>query len=799
MLRVALPALAALTGAVLLVSGLTGIAGAVGTAGAAGIIITVGGGPGGPAAGRTVSVNQPCGVTADRSPKGLYVTDEGNDLVRRLNLSSGVLGTVAGVGPTGGPRSLSSPCAVTTDRAGNVIFAGGDVRVIAARNGTFYGMRMRAGHSYVVGGTSFAAPVALAVDSHGNLLVASQTTQGDGDGGTAVVSVLAGAKGTFYGQHMVPGRIYPLAGQECPGGPSGGCAPGLSGDGGPALDATFGQALWGLAVDRHGNVLISDSGDNVVRVIAAASAVCYGVSMTAGDIYSIAGGGPGGGTDGLGDGGPASQATLSSPHGLVIDGTGNVIIADTSDGRVRVVAAATGRFYGQQMTSGDIYTIAGGGTSGPGTDSPAIQARLVSPAGVSFDSAGNLAIADQGSNRLRLVAERSGTFYRQKVTAGHIYTIAGNGHASYSGNGGLATDAQMSLLIPGSNPGVPVGKLAVGPDGSIVIADTSNNVVRVIAGRTGMFYGMKLIARHIYTVAGTGVQGFRGDDGPAIRARLCWPGAVAVDHAGNILVGDECNLRIRVIANRTGTFYGQRMTAGDIYTIAGPGTAAPWASGIPAITAGSSPSGLAVDRNGNVIVANGVRVKVIAERTGTFYGIHMKAGYLYILKHGGPSNTAQDVAIDHAGNLVVVSGGYSQIGVIAVRAGTFYGIKMYPHHFYPVAGNGTSGFSGDGGRAMKAELNAPDGVAVDAAGNLLIADSGNNRVRVVAERSGTFYGVKMKAGHIYTVAGNGKAGYSGYGGRATSAELNDPCGVAAYGNNILVLDNGNDRVREVSG
>ena len=103
-------------------------------------------------------------------------------------------------------------------------------------------------------------------------------------------------------------------------------------------------------------------------------------------------------------------------------------------------------------------------------------------------------------------------------------------------------------------------------------------------------------------------------------------------------------------------------------------------------------------------------------------------------------------------------------------------------------------------------LNTPSAVAVDAAGNLLIADSQNNRVRAVAERSGTFYGVKMIAGHIYTVAGSGKTcnfgcagGYSGYGGRATSAELNDPCGVVAYGTGLLVLDNLNNRVREVTG
>jgi hypothetical protein len=267
---------------------------------------------------------------------------------------------------------------------------------------------------------------------------------------------------------------------------------------------------------------------------------------------------------------------------------------------------------------------------------------------------------------------------------------------------------------------------------------------------------------------------------------------VAVDHAGNILVSDMANGRLRVIAASTGWFYGKHMTVDHIYTL---GT-------------GLGTEGLAVDRNSNVLMADFDQVLVLAGRTGRFYGQRMTEGHIYGLKADGLRMTAQAVAVDHAGNVVVASSGWSQIDVIAVRAGRFYGVAMRPGHAYAVAGRASSGggFSGDGGPAKKATLNFPSGVAVDAAGNLLVADSQNNRVRVVAERSGTFYGVRMTAGHIYTVAGSGKAclfgcggGYSGYGARATSAELSDPCGIAAYGNGLLVLDNQNDRVREVSG
>jgi DNA-binding beta-propeller fold protein YncE len=193
------------------------------------------------------------------------------------------------------------------------------------------------------------------------------------------------------------------------------------------------------------------------------------------------------------------------------------------------------------------------------------------------------------------------------------------------------------------------------------------------------------------------------------------------------------------------------------------------------------PFGLAVDPNGNVIIGGSSGPAVLAEKTGTFYGQHMKAGYVYGLNAGTPFG----LAIDHAGNIVVASGGTSgDVVVIAVKAGTFYGIRMRPGHVYNVAPTTT--------------FNSPSGIAVDAAGNLLIADALGNRVYVLADRSGTFYGLRMRADHVYTVAGGGHHGL-GDGGRATQAELSDPSGIAPYGNGLVVLDNGNSIVREVTG
>jgi hypothetical protein len=156
--------------------------------------------------------------------------------------------------------------------------------------------------------------------------------------------------------------------------------------------------------------------------------------------------------------------------------------------------------------------------------------------------------------------------------------------------------------------------------------------------------------------------------------------------------------------------------------------------------------------------------------------------------------------VDGTGNLLIPDSLNNRVRVVAVATGTFYGQKMTAGDIYTVAGNGTGGFSGDGGPAASAELFGPGGVTVDGAGNLLIADTFNERVRVVAAATGTFYGQKMTVGDIYTVAGGAKQGFSGDGGPATSAELYFPEGVAVDGaGDLLISDSGNNRVREVAG
>ena len=208
-----------------------------------------------------------------------------------------------------------------------------------------------------------------------------------------------------------------------------------------------------------------------MRVVADSTGISYGQAMTAGHIYGVAGAGKRGRFSG--DGGPATSAHLSHPYAVAVDGAGNLVITDSRNQRVRVVAASTGTSYGQTMTTGDIYTVAGNGTFGfSGDGGPATSSELEDPEGVTVDGAGNLIIADTFSQRVRMVAASTGSFYGQAMTAGDIYTVAGTGFGEFSGDGGPATSARLYF---------PEG-VTVDGAGNLIIADTDNGRIREVTG-----------------------------------------------------------------------------------------------------------------------------------------------------------------------------------------------------------------------------------------------------------------------------------------------------------------------------
>ena len=479
----------------------------------------------------------------------------------------------------------------------------------------------------------------------------------------------------------------------------------FSGDGGPATSASF-YAPNSVAVDSAGNLYIGDA---------------YRVrKVSDGIITTVAGNGTSGFS---GDGGPAVSASLGYTTGVAVDSAGNLYIADSGNLRVR------------RVSGGTITTVAGNGTTGfSGDGGPATSASL-SPDGLALDSAGNLYISDYANNRIR------------KVSGGTIATVAGNGKAGFSGDGGPATSASLND---------PAG-VAIDSAGNLYISDSSNKRIRKVTGTT------------IATVAGNGNLGFSGDGGPATSASLNMPAGVAADSAGNVYVADSGNSRIR------------RVSSGTIATAAGNGSYKFSGDGGPATSASlNSPSGTAVDSAGNLYIADPGNQRIRKVSSGTITTVAGN-GFIEYSGDGGPATSAslsgpEGVAVDSAGNLYIADSVNNRIR--KVSGGTIT----------TVAGNGATGFSGDGGPATSASLFNPYGVAVDSAGNLYIADTNNNRVR------------KVSGGLITTVAGNGKEGFSGDAGLATNAALFNPYGVAVdLAGNLYISDTGNARVRKVTG
>src|SRR3989449_668583 len=454
---------------------------------------------------------------------------------------------------------------------------------------------------------------------------------------------------------------------------------GFSGDGGPAVSARLSYP-GNLVVDGGGNLYIADWGNDRIRKV-----------NTEGIISTIAGNGK---ERFEGDGGAATSASLNGPRGVAVDPAGNVYIADRGNSRIRKVD-----------TVGLISTIAGNGTSGFTGDGGLATAASFVAYRVARDSAGNLYVADGSSKRIRKVS-----------AAGIITTVAGRGTGQSSGDGGPATLAELIQ---------PLG-VAVDPAGNVYIADEGSNRIRKVN-----------TAGIISTIAGNGKQGFDGDGGPATSASLYEPSGVAVDPAGNVYIADAGNLRIRKVD-----------TAGIITTIAGNGKEGFSGDGGPATSAELSfPVGVAVDPAGNVYIAdegsNRIRKVNTAGIISTIAGNDTQG----FSGDGGPATSAslnkpREVAVDLAGNVYI-----SDAGNFRIRKVNPAGVIS------TVAGRGTSGFTGDGGPASSAQL-VPRGVAVGVQADLYIAD-GSLRIRRVDNlglpRVGSFAQIASGAGWKTTI------------------------------------------------
>lgn len=727
------------------------------------------------------TISSPGQVALDEAGN-LYVADTANNVIRKIT-PTGYISTVAGTGTAGYSTGsgvalaaqLSAPEGVAVDTAGNLYIADTGNQIVrkvtpSGAITTVAGKAQQAGYTGNNKGATQALlsqPWAVAFDSNGNFYISER-------GNNVVREVNAS------------GIIAPYAGNG---------TAGSAGDNGPATAANL-NAPEGIAFDASNNLYIADSANDKVREVSSgiittyrslkgapsavavsrAGVVCIAQPAqlscvsTSGVLSTVAGNGTSGNS---GNGGPATSATVGSLSGVAIDVQGRVYLSDTTNSVVRELTTNTSfpstavgqtttqtigvtldtaiTLSGISIPSGysdfTLGTVTGCNTAGANAAGTTCSIPVsFKPAYAGLRSA-PLTLTIFGSKyTFPLTGVGSGPVF--EYIPGIISTFAGNGTVGHGGDGGSATAAQLNLPHAA----------AVGPDGSVYIADMLNGTVRKVSP-----------SGTITTFAGTpGTNGYSGDLGPATSALLNEPSGVAVDAAGNVYIAEFGNSVLRKVD-----------VNGTISTVAGNRSTTTSCSSIPTsatTTPLNHPTGVAIDANGNVYIASGQSQCVLILYPSQYMAAYAGTGTAGFsgdtgVATGAQLNYPQSVAIDANNNLYIADSANNRVRQVSA-GGTIT----------TLAGNGTAGYSGDGGFATSAELNNDSGVAVDAAGNVYIGDNFNERVRVVDT-----------TGYIYTVAGNGTGGYSGDGGVATAAQLQLENGVPTENNTygLAVGNSGN--------
>ena len=576
------------------------------------------------------------------------------------------------------------------------------------------------------------------------------------------------------------------------------------GDGGPAAQAYFG-ALEGIARGPDGSLYLADTGEQRIRRVTPD-----------GVIHSIAGTGAPGYS---GDGGPATAAALNAPYGLALDAAGRLFVADLGNGVVRVIqpdgsigtAAGSGRrlrdprnvavdaggnlyvseFSGQRVSQvqadGTLTPVAGSGVAGfSGDGGSATSATLRYPAGIAFDAAGNLYIADSGNARVRVVRR------------GVCSTVVGPGAAGAAGRvvldtpTGIAVDAAGNLYVVHAR-----GVLKIAPDASVTALAGAGRDVAVDAAGGVFVAGAGQVQFEApgggwATLYGAASRDF-GNGGAATLARLGSPTGVAVDAAGRLVIADTLLNRLRVVdaggimatlPAEVAAPRGLQFDAGGTLLIADSGhhqiQALPAGGALQALGGSGEPVALALDAFGNLYFSSAHRIfRLLASGYIDVVAGTGEAGY----NGDGSDATKQQLnapaglATDRFGNLYI-----ADTGNHLLRR------RLPDGTLITLAGSLTPGFAGDGGPLSQGVFAGLAGLMVDGADQLWIADAGNDRIRMV-DRDGL----------LHTVAGSGVAGLAGDGRPAAAARLWNPTALAMAADGVVyIADTGNRRVRALT-
>lgn len=482
-------------------------------------------------------------------------------------------------------------------------------------------------------------------------------------------------------------------------------------DGGPAISAIL-YSPQTILVDSSGDIYIAEGGHGLLRKIDHSTGI---INSIAGKHYTY---------PYFGDGSIADSAFLQNISGVYIESDGDILVCHT-DRYIRKIDA----------TTGIITSVCGTQVGYSGDGGLAINAAT-SARDLSEDAAGNIFFTDYINNVVR----------RIDAITGIITTVAGNGTQGYSGDGGPAIQASLHT---------PVG-ICIDSLGNIYIADQGNQRVRKVDAISGL----------ISTICGTGSGGFSGDNGPAISAQFSNPSDLAIGPDGSLYVADYDNYRIRKIDLATGI----------ISTVAGNGEATYTGNNIPAIQSTiNSYQHFTIDNNGDMLIADNNRIRKIDMGTGI---IHTIAGN-GVAGFSGDNGLATAAQISNPGGIGVDK--YNNIyigeGFLSYRLRK---IDAVTGIITTIAGNGFSGYSGDGGLAINAKIDAVNDILVDSSGNVYILANGIHRLRKIDAITGI----------IQTIGGAGGNNQSGDGVPATNANLPYPTSVQMdKHNNIFVSSN----------